>query len=310
MLWTEIEIKAAAETEEILTGILYGLGATGLSIEDPRDIDRLERTEYDWDFVEDGVVNNDIEGIIIKVYFEEDEDVIKKIDEIKREIEENPLLDISKHSVSTATVDENDWAENWKDHFSSMRVGENIVIKPSWEKPELKENDIVIELDPGMAFGTGTHETTFMCAEALEKYQKQDDIVYDIGCGSGILSIVSAKLGAKSVLGVDLDPLAVKVSKENIVSNEVDDIVEIKEGDLLEVVSGKANIIVSNIIAEIIATMVPDLKPYLEDDGIFITSGIIQEKVNLVKNSLVENGFNIVEVKNKNDWACIIASLK
>lgn len=309
MLWTEIEIKAAAETEEILTGILYGLGATGLSIEDPRDIDRMERTEYDWDFVEDGVINNDIDGIIVRVYFEEDEDVLNKVEEIKKAIEDNPLLDSSKHSISTDTVDEKDWAENWKDHFQTMRVGNNIIIKPSWENPELKEDDIVIELDPGMAFGTGTHETTYMCAEALEEYQKQGDIVYDIGCGSGILSIVSAKLGAKSVVGVDLDPLAVKVSKENIVDNQVEAIVDIKEGDLLEVVDGKANIIVSNIIAEIIAGMVCDLKSYLKEDGIFITSGIIQEKVDLVKDSLIKNGFNIIEVKNKNDWACIVASL-
>lgn len=310
MLWTEIEIKAPAETEEILTSILYELGATGLMIEDPKEIDKMERTEYDWDFVDESLINKDIDGIIVKVYFSEDENAEEKIQEIRQAIDESEFLDGEKHILSSSEVKDSDWEDNWKSHFNTMRIGDHIVVKPSWENPDLKDGDILIELDPGMAFGTGTHETTFMCGEALEEYQKPSDTVYDIGCGSGILSIISAKLGAGKVVGVDLDPLAVKVSNENIVDNKVDHVVEIIEGDLLEVVKGKANIIVANIIAEIIASMVPDLKAYLENDGIFITSGIIVEKAEIVKSALLENGFEILEIKEKNGWTCIVAKLK
>lgn len=193
------------------------------------------------------------------------------------------MLNAEENEITINTVDDEDFAETWKKYYKPIKIGNRILIKPSWEEYTLDENDILIELDPGMAFGTGTHETTAMCTEALEKYVKPEDIVYDIGCGSGILSIVAAKLGAKKVVGVDLDELCVKVSNENIVLNHVKQIVEIKKGNLLDVVEGKANIIVSNIIAEIIASMTKDLKHYLVDNGIFITSGIIIEKIPLVE---------------------------
>ena len=211
---------------------------------------------------------------------------------------------------STTKVDENDWAESWKKYYKPIRIGRRILIMPSWEEDVSLENDIVIELDPGMAFGTGTHETTMMCTEALEDYVKPYSTVYDIGTGSGILGIVAAKLGATKVLGVDLDPVCVKVANENIEMNNVEDVVEIKNGDLLEVVEGKADIIVSNIIAEIIAGMTPDLKNYLNRGGIFITSGIIIEKISLVEKALIENGFKILEIKKLNSWACIIATIE
>jgi len=158
-----------------------------------------------------------------------------------------------------------------------------------------------------MAFGTGTHETTILCIRALEKYVKEDDIVYDIGCGSGILSIAATKLGAKKVIGVDLDSVCVKVSNENININEVDSIVEIKKGNLLDVVEGKADIIVSNIIAEVIVDMIPSLKDYLNYDGIFIASGIILEKVEMVETQLIKQGFKILEINQIEDWASIVS---
>ena len=188
-----------------------------------------------------------------------------------------------------------------------MRVGRNLVIKPSWEDYEEKPKDIIIELDPGMAFGTGDHETTFMCLEALEEFIDSDNLVYDIGCGSGILSIAASKLGAKKVVGVDLVPLAVEVSKENVkINNETED-VEIIHGNLLDVVEDKADLIVANIIAEIIVEMSNDLKDFLKIDGLFIGSGIILSKIDLVVNALEKAGFEILEIREMNEWACIIA---
>lgn len=310
MNWTEVQIKTTAELEELVSSVLYDVGATGLAIEDPRDILELSQIEGKWDFLDPSLVNMDFDGVLIKAYFSETDDVERKVQDIENRIKEDPILRAGKHEIKINLVDDNDWAESWKKYYKPIKIGERILIKPSWEEYSLDENDILIELDPGMAFGTGTHETTMMCTEALEKYVKSGDTVYDIGCGSGILSIVAAKLGAEKVVGVDLDELCVKVSNENIKINHVEEIVEIKKGNLLDVVEGKANIIVSNIIAEIIAGMTKDLKTYLKDDGIFITSGIIVEKIELVEKALLENGFKILDIRKLNGWACIIATNK
>lgn len=308
MNWTEVQIKTTAELEDLVSNVLYDAGATGLAIEDPRDILELSKSKERWDFVDPSLINSDFDGVLIKAYFSEADDLENKIEEIKNRIKNDPILNTGNNEIKINIIDDNDWAEAWKKYYKPIKIGERILIKPSWEKYVLEENDILIELDPGMAFGTGTHETTMMCTEALEKHVKSGDIVYDIGCGSGILSIVAAKLGAEKVVGVDLDELCVKVSNENIKLNNVNKIVEIKEGNLLDVVDGKANIIVSNIIAEIIAGMTKDLRAYLKDDGIFITSGIIVEKIELVEKALLENGFKVLDIKRLNGWACIIAA--
>jgi ribosomal protein L11 methyltransferase len=310
MKWIEVQVKTTTEAEDIVSNILYDLGANGLAIEDPKDILELSQSKEDWDFIDPGLIDLDFEGILIKAYFSESEDLPDKIELIKQSIEKSSQYNIDDKAlgeVIISEVNDDDWAESWKKYYKPKKIGNRIIIKPSWEEYKPKETDLIIELDPGMAFGTGTHETTIMCTEALEKYMKSGTIVYDIGCGSGILSIVAAKLGADKVLGIDLDELCVKVSKENIELNHVENIVEIKKGNLLDVVHGRANIIVSNIIAEIIAGMTKELKDYLEKDGLFIGSGIIIEKVDLVKDSLEQNGFKILEIKKMNDWSCIVA---
>lgn len=308
MNWTEVQIKTTAELEDVISSILYDAGANGLAIEDPRDILEMMKSKGDWDFIDSSLINQELDGILIKAYFSESDDLENIIQEIRSRIEDNPELIADENIVTINVLDDNDWAESWKKYYKPIRIGKNIVIKPSWEDYKLVEDDIIIELDPGMAFGTGTHETTMMCTEALEQFVKSGDMVYDIGCGSGILSIVAAKLGASKVVGVDLDELCVKVSNKNIILNNVEDIIEIKSGNLLAVVEGKANIIVSNIIAEVIAKMTKDLKGYLSNNGIFITSGIILEKIELVENALLENGFEIIDIVKKNEWACIIAT--
>jgi ribosomal protein L11 methyltransferase len=312
MKWIEVQIKTTTEAEEIVANIMYELGVSGLAIEDPNDILAFQQSEEDWDFIDPSILQQDYEGVIIKGYFPESEDLIDKIELIRDSIEKNPYNDLDKGlgEVTITEVYEKDWAEAWKKYYKPKKVGEKIIIKPTWEEYDKADDEIIIELDPGMAFGTGTHETTMMCIEALEKYVKEGHIVYDIGCGSGILSIVAAKLGAEKVIGVDLDELCVKVSNENIEMNKVDDKIEIRKGNLLDVVNGKADIIVSNIIAEIIVNMVDSLKDYLKKDGVFIASGIITEKIDIVKKALVENGFNILETVTMNDWACIISTIE
>lgn len=307
MNWAEVQIKTTPKYEELISSILYDVGATGLAIEDPRDILELSQSPESWAFIDPDLINVESDDIVIKAYFSEAEDLDNIVQEIKYKIRNNPILKEAQPEVTVTMVDDEDFAQNWKKYYKPTKIGERIVIKPTWEAYTPEEGDILVELDPGMAFGTGTHETTILCTEALERYVKQGDIVYDIGCGSGILSIVAAKLGAEKVVGVDLDEVCIKVSNENIIINQVEDIIEVKKGNLLDVVEGKANIIVSNIIAEIIVEMIKDLKLHLEDKGIFITSGIIEEKIPMVEKALLENGFKILETKQKNEWALILA---
>lgn len=311
MKWVEVIVKTSPENEDLVTNILYEAGAAGLAIEDPQDLVDLteNRESWEWDFIDSNLLKFPHDGVGLKAYFSESDDIKKIVDFIEDRIVRTPMKEDGQSygEVILNSIDDEEFAESWKKYYKPLRIGEKIVIKPSWEDYEVEENDILIELDPGMAFGTGTHETTSLCVEALESFVKPGDHIYDIGCGSGILSIVAAKLGAKKVVGIDIDPVCVEVSNENIKLNKVDHIVKAYQGDLFEVVDEKVDLIVSNIIAEMIAGMVEDLNKYLLDNGIFIASGIILSKVDLVENALLENGFKIIEIKRLREWACIIA---
>lgn len=311
MKWVEVIVKVIPENEDIVSSILYEAGAVGLALEDPRDLVDLYNDKDTWDFIDEKLMDfEDDSSISLKAYFAEDYGIDRIIDFIKEKIVTKPLENNQKPlgEVSLSLVDDQDFAENWKKYYKPIRIGKRIVIKPTWEDYDIEEDDdIIVELDPGMAFGTGTHETTSMCAEALESFLKPDDSLYDIGCGSGILSVVAAKLGARKVVGIDIDPICIDVSEDNIALNNVKDIVEVHEGNLFDLLNDKVDIIVSNIIAEVIVGMVRDLDRYLNDEGIFIASGIILSKVDLVKNALIKSGYIIIDKKELGEWACIIA---
>ena len=218
-------------------------------------------------------------------------------------------IDTGLAKVESEKMHEEDWANNWKKYYKPTKIGERIVVKPIWEDYEAKEDELILALDPGMAFGTGTHETTRMCIQALDKYVKEDSTVFDVGCGSGILAIAAAKLGAKKAVGVDLDPVAVESANENVGLNNLDNI-EILYGNLVDVIEGKADIVVANIIAEVICILTEDVKRVLKTDGYFITSGIIHDRVDMVTNKLKETGFEVVEINKDGEWNCIVAKLK
>lgn len=188
---------------------------------------------------------------------------------------------------------------------------DNIVIKPTWEEYEPEENEMVIEIDPGMAFGTGTHATTRMCVKLLEKYiTSEEDKVLDLGCGSGILSIAAALLGSKHVYGVDIDPNAVAASAENVEMNGLSEVIEIAYGDVTEGLGMKADIIAANLMADLIKMLSPDIAKHLEGKKIFISSGILEEKVDEVSEGVKNSGFEILEVLHEDEWCAIAARLK
>ncbi|MTI49386.1 MAG: 50S ribosomal protein L11 methyltransferase [Firmicutes bacterium] len=312
MKWIEVQVKTTTEAVEVVSNIFYEVGVGGLVIEDPNDIRMQMKTEQDWDYVDPSLLDNVFEGVIVKGYFPQSEDLIDKVELIRQNVEKIPQYNLDKGlgEVTTTEVYEEDWAHGWKKYYKPKKIGEKTVIKPSWEEYEISDDEILIELDPGMAFGTGTHETTIMCLEQLEKTIQSNNQVIDVGCGTGILSIGAAKYGANKVIGVDLDEVSVKVSNENIIANNVNEIVEIRHGNLLDVVDEKADVIVANIIAEVIVVLVEDIPKFLNKDGVFISSGIILEKIDMVKEALDKQNLEVVDTIIMGEWACIVSRFK
>ena len=309
--WIEVRVITKSEALEPISGIFYSLDCKGVAIEDPEDILGREQGPLTWDFADINVLEHKGKVAVVKAYFAEEdniEDVLEYVNERLTELKEMGL-DLGEAKVEHEKMHEEDTANTWKQYYKPTKVGEKIVVKPIWEEYEAKDGELVVDLDPGMAFGTGTHETTRMCIQSLEKYVKEDSTVFDVGCGSGILAIAAAKLGAKLAVGVDLDPVAVESSIENVGYNKLKNI-EILHGNLVEVIDGKADIVVANILAEIICILTDDVKRVLKDGGVFITSGIIHDRVDMVCEKLEATGFEVMEKNRDGEWNCIVAKLK
>ena len=306
--WIEVRVITNSEALEPVSGIFYSLDCKGVAIEDPNDILGREQGPLTWDFADLDVLEHKGDVAVVKGYFSEEdniEDILNFVNERLEDIK-NQGIDITPGTVESEKMFEEDWANNWKKYYKPFRVGKSLIVKPIWEEYEAKDGDLVVELDPGMAFGTGDHETTNMCMKALEEYVTKDSVVFDVGCGSGILAIAAAKLGAKKAVGVDLDPVAVESAKENVSYNNLDNI-EILYGNLVDVIEGKADVVVANILAEIICILTEDVKRVLKDGGVFITSGIIHDRVDMVVKKMEASGFEVIEVNRDGEWNCIIA---
>lgn len=309
--WIEVRVITKSEALEPISGIFYSLDCKGVAIEDPEDILGREQGPLTWDFADINVLEHKGKFAVVKAYFAEEdniEEILGYVNEKLVELKEMGI-DLGEAKVEHEKMYEEDWANTWKQYYKPSKVGEKIVVKPIWEEYEQKEGELVVNLDPGMAFGTGTHETTRMCIQALEKYVKEESTVFDVGCGSGILAISAAKLGAKLAVGVDLDPVAVESSIENVGYNNLNNI-EILHGNLVEVIDGKADIVVANILAEIICILTDDVKRVMKDGGVFITSGIIHDRVDMVCEKLESTGFEVIEKNRDGEWNCIVAKLK
>ncbi len=309
MKYLEISIKIEQSQIDPLTCILEDMGIAGFVVEDPEDVEELLRKEhdYDWDYVDDSVLAQRDREAGITLYLEDDSTAEQKRNDIRKRVK----AEIPSARFETRTVCDDDWKDKWKEYFKPARITRRVVIKPSWED-YVKETpeELVIELDPGMAFGTGTHPTTTLCVRLMEKYlEAGKDSVLDVGCGSGILSIAAAKLGAHEILGVDIDPVAVEVSLENVKRNGLTSQIEIREGDLTKGLSVKADLVVANLMADLVMLLSRDVAKHLKGKGIYISSGILVEKKELVARAVRDCGFEILEIPEEGEWCAIAARL-
>lgn len=310
MNYNEISIYTKTEGIDLLISSLSDMGMDSFLIEDKKEFEEflLDNRET-WDLVDEDLKKKNIETNV-KVYILEDESQAEKIEEIKNMLNRLKASDsediFGSLNMTFNDIKEEDWANNWKKYFKPFNVGKKLLIKPTWEECDNKENRIILEIDPGASFGTGSHETTKMCLIGLEDYMKEGDEVIDVGCGSGILSIAAAKLGCKHVTGVDIDPMCIETSSYLSKINSVSDKFDVFIGDLAEKVDVQADVVVANIFAHIIKRLTPDTKRILKKGGIFISSGIIKETVDTVIDSYKESGFEILEVNNMGDWYCVV----
>lgn len=302
MQWIEVNVQVTHEAVEVVADILTAAGTSGVAIEDPQLINNL-RNSGTWELCDIPEQEN-TEIVTVSAYYADDEKLQDRLKQIESELAavEERIGSFRFGNIRFRSLSEKDWANEWKQYFHVTHVGESLVIKPSWEEYTSKEGEHVIKIDPGMAFGTGTHHTTNMCMARLEKVLPANAEVFDVGTGSGILAIAAALLGAKSVKAVDIDAVAVRVARENIADNGLEDKIEVKEGDLLRGTEGQADVIIANIIADIIIMLLKDIPGKLKDDGIFLASGIISDRRADVEAAAAEVGMKVDHVDEKGGW--------
>lgn len=307
--WIEITIHTTNEASEIVESILLDYGSTGVAIEDPTTLEENLHDDFGT-IVELSPTDFPDVGVIVKGYINELNFDDETFERFKGELEQlGQNINIGEFfKIETTTIKDSDWENSWKDYFDILNIGEKFVIVPTWREYENEENKYVINIDPGMAFGTGGHETTSLCIKNLEKYVKPHDNIIDVGCGSGILSIAASYLTDGEIKAVDLDKLAVDVSRENFTLNNLENRITVEEASLLTKETKKYNVIVANILAHIIELMLDDAYKLLEDGGYYITSGIIKDKKDELLEKMLERGFKLVEETSDNEWYSFVVT--
>ena len=305
MRYLELRITVNKEKLEAAEAALLEHGYDSMQIDDPSDVQDIldHRDLYKYDYINEELSADLTRKPTITLYFTDDE-------EGRRQLADAEALMANMEGVryeTSLTGDDSEWLYKWQEHFKPAKIGECIVVKPGWEDYEPSEGELVIEMDPGMAFGSGLHETTSMCVKALEKYMPEDAKVLDVGTGTGILAMAAVLLGAESAMGIDIDDEAVRVATENIRKNGLDGSIAVMKGDLMEGIDYRPDVIVANLMADLVMMLSPAAAAQLGPEGLYITSGILDIKEDTVADAVRAAGFDIIEIMHDGEWRCIVA---
>ena len=306
MNWTEITVKVAEKDTDSAAAIANMTVPYGIYIEDYSDLEEKAEEIAHINLIDEELLAKNRETSLIHVYIAETDNALEAVEFLKERLR---AADIG-FEVTSIGVDDSDWNENWKKFFHAAEIGNKLAIVPSWETYDNKQNRVLLHIDPGAAFGTGTHATTSLCLKLLENYVEKDTKVLDIGCGSGILAIASVLLGAQNAVGVDIDAQSVKTAKENAEINKISEKCEFINGDLAEKVTGKYNVICANIVADVIIKLFRNVGDFMAEDGVLIISGIIDIRKDDVLSKAEEYGFKVIEEQYKDNWCAYVLKCK
>lgn len=313
MKWYKFRLKTTTKAEDLVSSVLMDLGIGGIEIEDKIPLTQKDKEQMFVDILPE--IEPDDGVAYISFYLEEDDDKEKVLDDVRRELEElSSFMDVGECMIEESKTEDVDWVNNWKQYFHQFYV-DDILIIPSWEdvKPE-DEDKMIIHIDPGTAFGTGMHETTQLCIRQIRKYTTPSTKILDVGCGSGILGMLALKFGAAYSVGTDLDPCAIDATYENmevngIAKNQYEVMIGniIDDEEVQEKVGCGYDIVVANILADVLVPLTPVVAGHLKEGGIYITSGIIQEKEDTVVEAVKASGFTVLEVNHQGEWVSVTA---
>ena len=314
MKWNQVRLKTTTEAEEIVSSMLADLGIEGVQIEDKIPLTQSDKEQMFVDILPD--IPEDDGCAYLTFYLDEDVDKQEMLLKVRQELEEmRSYLNVGECTIEESQTEDVDWVNNWKQYFHQFYIDDILVI-PSWENVEAKDSDkMVIHIDPGTAFGTGMHETTQLCIRQLKKYVTEDTEILDVGCGSGILGMLALKFGAKHSVGTDLDPCAIDATYENMDNNGISrDKYEVMIGNIIDdkavqdkVGYEKYDIVAANILADVLVPLTPVIIHQMKKGGIYITSGIIEDKEDVVVEAVKEAGLEVLEVNHQGEWVSVTA---
>ena len=314
MKWNQFRLKTTTEAEDIVSSMLADLGIEGVQIEDKIPLTQSDKEQMFVDILPD--IPEDDGCAYLTFYLDEDVDKQELLLKVRQELEEmRSYLNVGECTIEESQTEDVDWVNNWKQYFHQFYIDDILVI-PSWENVEAKDSDkMVIHIDPGTTFGTGMHETTQLCIRQLKKYVTEDTEILDVGCGSGILGMLALKFGAKHSVGTDLDPCAIDATYENMDNNGISrDQYEVMIGNIIDdkavqdkVGYEKYDIVAANILADVLVPLTPVIIHQMKKDGIYITSGIIEDKEDVVVKAVKEAGLEVLEVNHQGEWVSVTA---
>ena len=314
MKWNKFRLKTTTEAEDIVSSMLADLGIEGVQIEDKIPLTQSDKEQMFVDILPD--IPEDDGCAYLTFYLDEDVDKQELLLKVRQELEEmRSYLNVGECTIEESQTEDVDWVNNWKQYFHQFHIDDILVI-PSWENVEAKDSDkMVIHIDPGTAFGTGMHETTQLCIRQLKKYVTEDTEILDVGCGSGILGMLALKFGAKHSVGTDLDPCAIDATYENMDNNGISrDQYEVMIGNIIDdkavqdkVGYEKYDIVAANILADVLVPLTPVIIHQMKKGGIYITSGIIEDKEDVVVEAVKEAGLEVLEVNHQGEWVSVTA---